>query len=134
MITGTRLYALRFRFKDAEDVAAYGDGWHAWDEPAVTRLRGRELIALEELVDGKLVDIIRGLREEKTLATMQAMWIGLHREGQAVAWEDFNPVVIGPDGPDWEKVPEPEAPLDPGAAALPEPSSSAKPTTESATS
>lgn len=131
MITGTRLYALRFRFRDPEDVAAYGDGWHVWDEPAVVRLRGRELIELEELVDGKLVDIIRGLREEKTLATMQAMWIALHREGHPVAWDDFNPVVIGPD---WEKVPEPEAPLDLGAAAMPEPNSSAKPTAASATS
>lgn len=126
-----RLLTLRFRFKDPDDIAAYGDDWHLWDEPALSRLRGREMIALEEAVDHPLIAIINDLREEETpaLATMRAMWITLHRAGHTVAWPDFNPAVLQVD---WEGVPE--VPLGSGAEATTEPNSSPEPSTGSATS
>lgn len=128
-----RLFPLRFRFLDGDDVAAYGDGWHAWDEPALARLRGRELIELEEVVGRPLVGIINGLRDpddpHHTLASMQAMWIAVHREGHQVAWADFNPAVYRAE---WEEVPQ--VPLGSGAAATTEPNSSPEPSTGSATS
>lgn len=124
-----RLLRLQFRFTDEADVAAYGDGWHLWDELALARLRGRELIALEELVDRELILIMQDLRKEKTLAKMAAMWLTLHREGHSVAWADFDPAV---NTVDWEEAPE--VPLDSGAEGTPAPNSSPEPSTESATS
>lgn len=118
----------RFRFTDSLDVSAYGDDWWTWDEAEITRLRGRELIALEEAVDMPLVAILRGMRTEATAATMAAMWIVLHRAGRKVAWEAFNPVVHVVD---WELAAP--APLDSGGAPAAEPDSSTAqtPSTES---
>lgn len=120
---------MRFRFGDADDVAAFGDGWWVWDEEEVTRLKGRELIALEEAVDTPLLVVMQGLRNKSALANMAAMWIALHRGGHPIAWADFNPVVFATE---WEAVPA--APLDSGAAPAPDSDSSAPPSTESVTS
>lgn len=117
---------LQFTFTDPDDVAAYGAGPWVWDEPALARLRGREQIDLEELVDMPLIKVMRGLREEKTLHQMAAMWLTLHRAGQTVAWADFNPITLAVE---WGVAPE--VPLDSGAAT---PDSSSEPSTESATS
>jgi hypothetical protein len=120
---------MRFQFTDADDVAAYGDGWWVWDEVAVSRLKGRELVALEEAVDMPLLTVLEGLRGRTTLANMAAMWIALHRGGHKVAWADFNPVVFATP---WEPVPA--APLDSGAAPAPDSGSSTAPSTESVSS
>lgn len=124
-----RLLRLQFQFVDPDDVAVHGDGWHLVDEPAIARLRGRELIALEELIDQPIIQVMRGFREEKTLPTMRLMWVALHRAGSPVEWPDFNPAV---NTVRWEEAPE--VPLDSGAEATPEPNSSAEPSTESAIS
>lgn len=113
------LAPLRFRFTDPDDVAQFGDGWWTYDEAEITRLRGRELIALEEALDLSVRVVIRGFRADATAATMAAMWIALHRAGHPVAWADFNPVVMATD---WERVPD--APLDSGEAPEPDSSSS----------
>lgn len=96
--------ALQFRFTDEQDIAAYGDRWWPWDEADLARIRGRELIALEEEIDIPLWQVRRDLRTGSTLATMAAMWIAMHRAGHAVAWVDFNPAVSLAT---WEAVPEP---------------------------
>ena len=121
---------LRFRFTDAEDVALYGDGWWVWDETEVSRLRGREMIALEEATDVPLLAVFRGLRKESTLANMAALWIAMHRSGHPVKWADFNPVVPSVE---WDEVPA-AAPLESGEAPAPDSGSSQAPSVESATS
>lgn len=124
--------ALRFRFGDAEDVASYGGRWWSWNERAVTRLRGRELIALEETVGMPLITLIERMRDGSTAATMAAMWIALHLGGHQVAWSDFNPVV---NAADWEREPEEEPdPLASGESPTPGSNSSPPPPVESATS
>lgn len=122
----------QFRFIDPEDVEAYGDGWHIWDEQALLRLRGREQIALEDAVDIPLRVLIEMLRTESTLAYMAAMWIVLHREGHKVKWADFNPAVHLAE---WEAVPKPD-PLgeESGEDPAPDSASSTEPDPESATS
>ena len=95
--------ALRFRFLDEQDIADYGGDWWVWDEDEIARIRGRDLIALEEQIGMSLRRVRRGLREDSTLATMAAMWIALHRTGHPVAWDQFNPAV---QLAMWEVVPE----------------------------
>lgn len=124
----------RFRFVDADDVAAYGGGWWVWDETGLTRIRGRELIALEEAIDTPLLAVMRDLHGAKfdaatIAATMAAMWIGMHRAGHPIAWSEFNPAVLLTE---WQEVPE--APLDSGGDPMPDSGSSAPQTAESATS
>lgn len=123
--------ALRFRFTDEQDVAAYGVGWWVWDEADLARIRGRELIALEEEIDVPLWQVRRDLRTGATLATMAAMWIAMHRAGRAVVWADFNPAVSLAT---WEAVPEP--PLASGEDPAPDSGSSTTtpPSPESVTS
>lgn len=130
MAVGLRLSPpLRFRFTDEADVAAYGDQWWVWDEQAVTRLRGRELIELEEAVDQPIPLIVQGLRANSTLATMAAMWIAMHLDGHPVRWVGFNPLVLTAE---WEAAPE--RPLESGGDPTTDSDSSPEPTTESATS
>ena len=122
--------ALRFRFTEADDIDAYGDRWWTWDEKALVRTKGRQLIVLEETVGLQLLDIINGLRVEDTRSLMAAQWISMQLAGADVAWDDFNPAALLCD---WEE--EPERPLDSGEAApTPDSSSSAPPVPESATS
>lgn len=121
---------MRWRFTDEDDVAAYGDRWWPWDEPALTRLRGRDQIALEELVGMPLPHVIDGFHNDRTLCKMAAMWISMHQEGHPVRWDkDFNPFVLTTD---WEEVPA--VPLGSGEDPTPDSDSSPQPTTESATS
>lgn len=124
--------ALQFRFTDEQDVAAYGDGWWVWDEADLARIRGRELIALEEEIDIPLYRVMRDLRTGSTLAGMAAIWIAMKRAGgPAGAWADFNPAVSLVT---WEAAPE--APLASGEAPAPDSDSSTTPlpSPESATS
>lgn len=121
---------MRFRFTDPDDIAAYGDRWWVWDEVAVTRLRGRELIAIEDTLDLAIPVLIRLLHtSESTLAHMAAMWIAVHRDGHPVAWADFNPIALAAE---WEEVPAP--PLESGEAPAPDSGSSPAPSTESVSS
>jgi hypothetical protein len=125
----------RFRFTEAEDVAAYGDRWWTWDEGAVARLAGREMIALEETVGLTIVEVFRDANRDATGGKLAAMWIALHLAGHEVAWPDFNPMVLLST---WELVPEEPAPgpLDGGsgeAQPTPDSGSSPEPTAESAT-
>lgn len=121
---------LRWRFTDDDDVAAYGDRWWTWDEAAVARLRGRELIAIEETIGKRLLDVLLELREEDTYAIMVALWVSMRLADHPVGWDDFNPVVLLVT---WEAAPA--APLDSGEAPpRPASDSSPEPTAESATS
>lgn len=125
---------MRFRFTDPDDVAAFGDGWWVWDERAVTRLRARELIVLEETIGMSLVLAINLAREDSAAGDLAVTWIAVHLAGHPVKWADYNPAVLAVD---WERVPEEPAPdpLDSGAAPPTEASpSSAEPAAESATS
>lgn len=121
---------LRFRFTDEQDIAAYGDGWWLWDETEVSRLRGREMIDLEEATDVPLLAVFRLLRKESALANMAAMWIALHRGGHPVKWADFNPIIPLVE---WDEVPA-TAPLDSGEAPAPDSDSSPAPSMESVSS
>jgi hypothetical protein len=121
--------ALRFRFTDEQDVAAYGDGWWVWDEANLTRLRGRELVALEDLLDMPLLRLRQLRQMGSTLGAMAAMWVSMHLAGTKVAWADFNPMV---NMAVWEVVPE--APLESGGDPAQASGSSTTPTAESATS
>lgn len=126
----------RFRFTDPEDVEAYGDRWWTWDEAAVARLRGRELIALEEAVGLPMIAVFAGTSRNATAEKLAAMWIALHLAGHDVAFGAFNPMVLMAR---WEQIPEEVAPdpLDGGSGEgqpTPDSSSSPKPPTESATS
>lgn len=121
--------ALRFRFTDEQDVAQYGDGWWAWDEGDLTRLRGRELIALEDALDMPLLRLRQLRQMGSTLGVMAAMWVAMHRSGTEVVWADFNPMV---NLAVWEAVPE--VPLVSGGDPAPALDSSTTPSTESATS
>lgn len=125
---------MRFRFTDPDDVAAYGDRWWVWDEAAALRLRGRDLIAVEEQTGVPLRAAIRLSREDAAIGNLVVMWTALHLGGSTVKWADFDPI---PYATDWERVPEEPAPgpFDSGEAPLTEPSaSSTEPATESATS
>lgn len=121
--------ALRFRFTDEQDIAQYGDGWWAWDEGDLTRLRGRELIALEDALDMPLLRLRQLRQVGSTLGVMAAMWVAMHRAGTEVVWADFNPMV---NLAVWEAVPE--VPLVSGGDPEPALDSSPTPNTESATS
>jgi hypothetical protein len=118
------LRVLRFRFTEEQDVAAYGDSWWVWDEKELARLRGRELIALEELIDMPLFEVRRLMRIGSTLGTMAAMWVALHRAGHPGlgTWADFNPAASLTT---WEAVPE--VPLVSGEAPAPGSGSSTAP-------
>lgn len=118
----------QFRFTDEQDVAAYGDGWFVWDEDDLARIRGRELVALEEQVDMPLFQIRRYLKavgtgSSNTLATMAAIWIAMQRSGtDPGAWADFNPAVSLTT---WELVATP--PLASGEDPAPDSGSSTTP-------
>lgn len=126
----------RFRFVEAEDVEAYGDRWWTWDEAAIARLRGRELIALEEAVGMPMIDVFAGTSRNATAEKLAAMWIALHLAGQDIAFGEFNPMVLQAR---WEQIPEEAAPspLDAGSGEgqpTPDSGSLAEPATASATS
>jgi hypothetical protein len=124
---------MRFRFRKVEaDAETYGGDWRVWDEVALAGLPARELIALEEAVDMRFADIVRGLHREDTMASMAAMWIALHRAGHPVAWDEFNP---GVHLADWEQVPLDDAETpDSGGSPKTDSDSSTAPSEESATS
>lgn len=122
--------ALRFRFTDEQDIAQYGDRWWVWDEASLTRLRGRDLIALEDELDMPLLRLRQLRQMGSTLGAMAAMWVAMHRAGTKVGpWADFNPLV---NLVVWEVVPE--VPLESGGDPAPAPDSSTAPSTESASS
>lgn len=121
--------ALRFRFTDEQDVAQYSDRWWVWDEGQLSRMRGRELIALEEALDMPLLRLRQLRQMGSTLGVMAAMWVAMHRAGTEVVWADFNPMV---NLAVWEAVPE--VPLVSGGDPAPALDSSTTPSTESATS
>jgi hypothetical protein len=122
--------ALRFRFTDEQDVAAYGEGWWVWDRDALTRLPGRDLIAIEDEIDRPFREIQRLQLIGSTLGMMAAMWIALRQAGFSVgAWADFNPVVHTAV---WEAAPE--VPLASGGDPAQGSASSTTPSTESASS
>lgn len=120
--------ALQFRFFEEQDIATYGDGWFVWDEDELARIRGRELVALEEQVDMPLFKIRRDLKavgtgSSNTLAAMAAMWIAIHRSDvDAGPWADFNPAVSLAT---WEVVPV--VPLESGEDPVPDSGSSTTP-------
>lgn len=128
---------MRFRFLDAEDQAAYGDGWWIWDEAAVARLRGRALIAIEDAIDLPVRAVIGLGHADYTIGNMATMWIALHLAGHEVGWTEFNPIPLATE---WELAPKEPAPgpLDDGGSGGGQPTeasgSSIEPTTESATS
>jgi hypothetical protein len=112
--------ALRFRFLDEQDIAQFGDRWWVWDKDEFSGVRGRELVALEELVDMPMWQIRRDMATGSTLATMAAMFIAMHRAGTPTgAWDDFNPMV---NHTAWEVAPE--APLASGGDPAPDSGSS----------
>jgi len=116
----------RFRYRDPDDVAAHGDRWWVWDEAAVLGLKGRELVAIEEVV-GSVIRVLRGIRADSTLATMAAMWITMHRAGHTVDWDTFDPIVFATE---WEQAPP--DPLDGGEAPAADSDSSTVPTENAA--
>jgi hypothetical protein len=100
----------RWKFTDAEDVAAYGDRWWTWDEPALTRLRARQLIEIERR------SACRWSTSSRSSARWGRRWVRWPPCGSrctwpvtTVAWADFNPFVFATV---WGAVPE--APLDSG--------------------
>lgn len=120
----------RWKFTAEADVAAYGDRWWTWDEPAVSRLRARQLIEIEETIGMRVVDVVQRMHDKETVGILAALWISMHVGGHTVPWAEFDPFVFTTV---WEPVPT-ESPLDPGADPEPDSSSSPEPATESATS
>lgn len=111
--------ALRFRFTDPADVAAYGDEWRTWDESDVYALRSRELIELEDQLDMPLLLAIRAFRGDAVLGRLAVMWIVLHLGGHKVSWQDFDPLALEVE---WERTST--GPLDSGEDPAPGSSSS----------
>lgn len=132
MASGLQLWLpSRWKFDAAEDVAAYGDRWWTWDEPALARLRARQLIEIEETIGMRVVDVIEKVHDKETVGLLAALWISMHLDGHTVAWGDFDPFVFATV---WGAVPD-EGPLDSGEdQPTPESPSSPEPETASATS
>jgi hypothetical protein len=122
---------MRWKFTAEADVAAYGDRWWTWDEVALTRLRGRQLIEIEETLGRRFVDLIERVHDKSMWGQFAALWVSMHVAGHPVEWAEFDPIVLTTV---WEAVPD-ETPLDSGEdQPTPESSSSPEPATESATS
>jgi len=128
---GLRLWGpSRWKFTAEDDVAAYGDRWWTWDEVALSRLKARRLIEIEETIRLRFVDLIEKVHDKSTLGQLAALWVSMHVAGHPVAWDDFDPTVFTTV---WEPVSD-ETPLDSGPDPAPDENSSPEPLTESATS
>jgi len=121
---------MRWKFTAVDDVAAFGDRWWMWDGRALIRLKGRELIGIEETIGMSIADLLEKLDQRTTLGQLGALWLSMHMAGHEVVWADFDPTVYLTV---WEEVPA-EPPLDSGQDPEPDASSSPEPATESATS
>lgn len=97
---------IRFRFCE-EDRAAYGDGWHVYDEAALTRLPAGDVVALERaLKDGvglNLPAALNAVRRGDTTGDLVAMYVTRWLAGERGAVAEFNPLIFQVE---WEKVPE----------------------------
>jgi hypothetical protein len=126
--------ALRFRFTNPDDIAAYGSDWRLWDDTTLAAVRSRQLIEIEAALGMPLPGVVRDLRSDSPsiLARIAVMWIALRLGGHPVDWKDFDPLAFSVE---WERVEEPDPTEGSGEALAPEPtSSSAEASSESPTS
>ncbi|WFE41957.1 hypothetical protein [Micromonospora sp. WMMD998] len=90
-----RIPLMRFRFAEA-DHERYGDGWWTFDEAALTRLRARELMALdEELREHLGVNVITALDsylKGGTVGALAVMWMARRFAGVDESLADFDPL------------------------------------------
>lgn len=118
-----------FRFTDEEDQGKYGDRWYCYDESALMRSRGRELVELENELGMPLVAAMNGFRASTTLGDLAVTWIGIRSVDSARAGEfdEYNPLVHMIE---WTPVnPDPEAgPKDLNPELTPGPPESNSPT------
>lgn len=129
-MTDPALRAGRWRFTAKDDVEAYSDRWWTFDPMALIRLKGRELIRIEDMIGMPIPVMLEKLQERTTLGQLAAMWVSMRQAGHEVAWDEFDVTVWTTE---WEAV-SAETPLDSGPAPAPDESSSSEPATESATS
>jgi hypothetical protein len=92
------LKPLRFRFTDAQDIADYGERWYIYDESAITSMRARDLMPLEQELGLPLADVMNGVRQSSIMGDMAGAWLALKLDPEfgdkAPAFADFNPVVM----------------------------------------
>jgi len=83
-----------FRFTDPEDQGKYGENWYRYDESAIMRKRGRDLVALENDLGMPLVSALNGFRESSTLGDLAATWLALREVDPARAgdFDEYNPI------------------------------------------
>lgn len=87
---------VQIRFLDPADVAAYGDGWHLYDEAALVRLPARQLVALEQACGYSVRTMMAELRRHTVMGDLLVAWCALYLEDPALAgnFEDFTPLTF----------------------------------------
>lgn len=84
---------IQVRFVAPDDIEAYGDDWHTYDEAAILALPARELILLEKEMDTPLIDVMNGVRKNSIFGDTCSAWLALKAGGHAVTFADFNPAI-----------------------------------------
>lgn len=84
---------MKLRLTDADRARYGGDEWLDWDS---SRLTVSEAEELETLLG---IDVATygnsWLRSGKPVAVRWALWLSLRRSGVDVAWDDFDPDLLG---------------------------------------
>lgn len=92
-----RLPVVRFRFTTS-DRERYGSDWWEFDEAALSGLRARELMALDdELRDGLGLNVVTAqaaFRRGDTRGSLAVMWLARRLGGVDERLVDFDPLVM----------------------------------------
>lgn len=88
---------MRVKFKLGEaDGAKYPEGkeWFIYDSKVLADMSGRELMRIEDRLDGHSIwEIERDFVEHRILGMVGVMYLGRHLAGVLERWENFDPQV-----------------------------------------
>lgn len=91
------LSPLRFQFSEG-DRERYGDGWHVYDEAALTRLPAGDVVDLEKALKAglgcNLPEALNAIRRGDTTGDLIAMYITRWLAGERAPLAEFNPLVL----------------------------------------
>jgi len=92
------------RFTEKVDQEKYGKRWFTYDEAALLRLPGRELLVIEEQIGMPLPSVLNGFRRNSVLGDLGVAWIAVRAHDPKLAgdFDEFTPITMAIE---WRKTP-----------------------------